>query len=83
MKTSRKPRRFNVECSSNWPQGFDEAGRPAGRPYTRGAGMGTRIFRRWPGATSLGGSSTVATCGTGSAEPQAERLSPRLLLPSP
>src|SRR6266851_4077901 len=37
----------------------DGAGRPAGRTYTSGAGMRTRICRGWPGATALGASSTV------------------------
>src|SRR6266851_830417 len=44
---------------------------------------GTRICRRWPDATSLGGSLAVVRCGAGSAERQAEELSPRPPLPSP
>src|SRR5258705_12747868 len=45
--------------------------------------MGTRICRRGPAATSLGGSLAVVRCGAGSAERQAEGLSPRPPLPSP
>jgi len=79
MNARRSTRNPRLAASSR----RDGAGRPAGRPYTSGAEMGTRICRRGPVATSLGGSLAVVGCGAGSAERQAEGLSPRLPLPSP